>query len=402
MICNLPCGPLRKDRAARALILCCLALVLWGGKIAAEEVPRAGDERLYGLIRADWEYLKQHAPAVAQFAGDWRYMNSWPDLSSSSIRALRKYDRDRLAELRNITSKSLSETARLDYRLFERELLNREKKYTARAYLTHFWQFDRFGPSALRLLTFVASEPPPTEAQHFRARVHRLNTFNRYVDQQIELMREAGRRNVAPPAILVTAAIRSLEAELNLPPEKSAFYRSFTAAAGIPDAAVQLEAARQAIRAVVKPALRRLVTFLSSDYLKLCPTAVSLSKWSHGSALYSLLVDLSTTATLPPEEIHKTGLSEVARIRAEMQAAVRATGYSGPVEGFVASVRGDKRFYFATEEELVAAYRSTAHRAAGQVSRLFRSVPTFHSRLRPGGLVRQDRAPLTRAVARYW
>jgi uncharacterized protein (DUF885 family) len=101
-------------------------------------------------------------------------------------------------------------------------------------------------------------------------------------------MREAGRRNMAPPAILVTAAIKSLESELNLPPENSTFYRSFTAAAGIPNAAVQLDAVRQAIEAVVKPALRRLVTFLSGDYLKLRPTAVSLSKWSHGSVLYSL------------------------------------------------------------------------------------------------------------------
>lgn len=91
--------------------------------------------------------------------------------------------------------------------------------------------------------------------------------------------------------------------------------------------------------------------------------------------MYRLLIRLATTTMSSPEEIHQTGLAEVARIQAEMDAAVRATGYSGMVSEFVAGLRDDKRFYFASEEELAAAYRKTAERATARVAVLFHSVP---------------------------
>ena len=365
---------------ARALT----TIALW---VMAASIPatplRADDrshERLYRLIESDWESLKQRAPAVAQLAGDWRWMNAWPDLSPGSIRAMQEQDRHRLRELRRIDVPSLSAAERLHYRLFERELRNRQRQYAAKAYLTHFWQFDLFAPSALNLLAFVATEPPLKETEQVRARVQRLKAFPHYADQQIALMREAVSAKMLPPAALVEGTIRSLEAELRVPAEKSTFYRSFSeaASAGGPlrgAGTAQLEAARQAIDSVVKPAIQRLIAFLSDEYLKLCPAEVSLSRWPHGAEFYRLLVDFSTTTTLTPEAIHQTGIAEVARIQARIEATVRATGYSGTVDDFVASLRSDKRFYFSTEEELLAAYRSTAQRAASRVFGLFRSKP---------------------------
>lgn len=332
-------------------------------------------EPLYRLIDSDWDYLKRHSPAIAQFAGDWEGMMAWPDLSKASLRALRRHDKHALAELRKIDTHGYPEPAKLDYRLFERELLNRRREYSARAYLTHFWQFERFGPSPLRLLPYVASEPPATKPQQLRARVERLKVFDRYVDRQIGLMREAATRKMAPPAMLVNAAIRSLELELKAPPDKSAFYQSFAAAAGVDGAAVHLEAARDAIVTVVKPSLQRLVRFFSDDYLKRCPADVSLAKWPGGPSLYRLLLRLAITAESSPEEIHQTGLAEVARILAEMDGAMRAAGYTGTLAEFVASLRDSKRFYFASERELTDAYRVTAELATARVSTLFHSVP---------------------------
>lgn len=107
---------------------------------------RGSDRQLYALIAADWEFQKQQSPALAQFSGDRRWMNSWPDLRRSRVGALAKKDRERLAALRRIDANSLSQPAKLDYRLFERELVNRQEEVAVKAYLSHFWQFERFGP----------------------------------------------------------------------------------------------------------------------------------------------------------------------------------------------------------------------------------------------------------------
>ena len=113
---------------------------------SSQEVQPA-DKQLYDLIASDWADQKEYSPALAQFTGDRSRMNAWPDLSEPRRTRLAKQDLDRLASLRGISSRKLTPTARVDYLLFERELLNRQQEFRAKAHLTSFWQFDRFGPA---------------------------------------------------------------------------------------------------------------------------------------------------------------------------------------------------------------------------------------------------------------
>lgn len=351
-----------------------------------EKLPPVGDNQLYELIASDWNIQKEHSPALAQFSGDRLRMNAWPDLSEPQLARLAKEDRERLRSLRSISRAKLSHTAQLDYALFERALLNRLQEFRVNAHLTPFWQFERLGPSALRLMPYVDSAMPPATIDELRGRVQRLRGFPKYASQEIERLRRSRRQGMMPSVSLVKSALTDIDAEVAAEPSESAFYRSLAAALPrLPgtEASALLETARSAISEQVRPALEKLRAFLSQEYLPHCPESPSLAGWRNGTELYRFLVRLSTTSNATVELLHTQGLSEVRRIREEMEAAMRAAGFSGSIRDFASTIRSDPRFHCRSEEELVAAYRSTIERIAPSLPKLFERVPASDLSLEP-------------------
>jgi len=342
-----------------------------------QEVQPA-DKQLYDLIASDWADQKDYSPALAQFTGDRSRMNAWPDLSELRRTRLAKQDLDRLASLRGISSRKLTPTARVDYLLFERELLNRQQELRAKAHLTSFWQFDRFGPAVLRLIPFVGSAPPPEAADELQGRVSRLRAFPQYVAQEIDLLRRSREQRMLPSKELVRTALSDIDKELAADWSQSAFCRTLVAADTAfakKDTPSLLEAVRTAFSDQVRPSLLQLRTFLADEYLPSCPDSPSLTGWPNGAELYGLLIRLSTTTSLTAEQLHSQGLSEVARIRTEMEEAIRDAGFSGSVKDFASKISSDAKFHCKTEEELLTGYRSTIERIQAQLPALFDRIP---------------------------
>ncbi|MFX5005294.1 DUF885 family protein, partial [Acinetobacter baumannii] len=57
------------------------------------------------------------------------------------------------------------------------------------------------------------------------------------------------------------------------------------------------------------------------------------------AVLYRQLVRQHTTLDVPPAEIHRIGLAEVARIQAEMEGVKREMGFTGPLPAFFDHIR---------------------------------------------------------------
>ena len=62
--------------------------------------------------------------------------------------------------------------------------------------------------------------------------------------------------------------------------------------------------------------------------------AIAMSALPGGKAWYAHQLRVSTTTDLTPDEIHQLGLSEVARIRKEMDELIDATGFAGRFADF--------------------------------------------------------------------
>jgi uncharacterized protein (DUF885 family) len=78
---------------------------------------------------------------------------------------------------------------------------------------------------------------------------------------------------------------------------------------------------------------------------------------------------------MTPEQIHELGNLEVARIRALMEAEIRASGFRGNFAAFQRFLRTDPQFYARTPEDLIEHASEVAKRADGQLPRLFGTLP---------------------------
>jgi uncharacterized protein (DUF885 family) len=94
-----------------------------------------------------------------------------------------------------------------------------------------------------------------------------------------------------------------------------------------------------------------------------------------GKAWYAFSVRGHTTTDLMPEEIHQTGLAEVARIRKLMDEVIAATGFTGSFADFLQFLRSDPRFFYDKPEDLLAGYRDIAKRIDPELVKLFGKLP---------------------------
>ncbi len=78
---------------------------------------------------------------------------------------------------------------------------------------------------------------------------------------------------------------------------------------------------------------------------------------------------------MTPREIHDIGLSEVARIRAEMDTIINQVEFEGSFEDFLAFLRTDEQFYAKTPKELLALASYYAKKVDGRLPRLFGHLP---------------------------
>ena len=107
----------------------------------------------------------------------------------------------------------------------------------------------------------------------------------------------------------------------------------------------------------------------------------------NGAAFYAERLANMTTTTLTAEQIHATGLSEVARLRAEMEAIKNEVGFKGDLPAFFAELRDNKdnpRYYYPNTDEGRQGYIADATAAIEKIKAV---LPKYFGMLPKADLV---------------
>jgi uncharacterized protein (DUF885 family) len=134
-------------------------------------------------------------------------------------------------------------------------------------------------------------------------------------------------------------------------------------------------AGRKVLADAVHPAFATLKRFMEAEYIPACRAQLGASTLPGGPAYYAHMMRSQTTTALAAEEVHRIGLAEVARIRAEMDRVIAATGFKGTFAEFNTFVHKDKQFVFTRPEDRLRAYRDIAKRADAELPKLFAELP---------------------------
>ena len=148
-----------------------------------------------------------------------------------------------------------------------------------------------------------------------------------------------------------------------------------------------LDAARAALVNHFAPGYQNLITFMSNDISNTSETATGVHALPDGAAYYEYRLKSITTTNMTAEDIHQLGLSEVKRIRGEMEAIKERDGFTGSLQDYFAMIRDskdDEKYYYDNTDEGRQAYIDDATAA---IENLKAVLPDFFGILPKADLV---------------
>jgi uncharacterized protein (DUF885 family) len=342
--------------------------------IAVVNAEPAANKQLAELFHESWEFTLKEDPLFATQTGDARYNDRLPSETLADQQRRLAADRKFLARLEAIPRDSLSRADQINYDIFGRLRRDAIAECEFQSYLTPITNRSGFHISFPEL----PREVPLSTKRDYENYIARLRVFDRYVADNIELMREGIKQGVTIPGVVLADAGKSLTPHIVDDPAHSVLYKPFSKFPdGFDDADRQRLASdgKSAIAQSVVPGYRKLLGFVSREYLPACREQVGASALPRGREFYRYRLRHFTTLDIAPQEVHDIGLAEVRRIRGEMEAVIKRVGFQGDFQAFIEFLRTDPQFYVDTPERLLKEVSLVLKRMDGELPKLFRMLP---------------------------
>ncbi|UVO49799.1 DUF885 family protein [Sphingomonas sp. SUN019] len=296
-----------------------------------------------------------------------------PDVSAPAHARRLAYWTDVLAKLDAIDRARLSPDTLTDWQVYRAQIaaLIDEEKFRE-------WEKPVNGDSAFWSdLHYVARGDFANGERDYRAYLSWLGEVPRYLAQQTDNLDAGLKRGFTPPAIVMQGREKSVEAIATaIDPTKTVYYEPFAKlpAAMANRAALQAEAKRAIANRII-PAHKTLLAFLRTRYFPGLTQELAAEKYPDGAAYYRSRIRNFTTLDMTPDAIHRLGLSEVAKIRAEMEGVKNDAGFKGDLPEFLHFLRTDPQFYSRTADQLMKEAAWHAKRFDGMAAKWFGRLP---------------------------
>lgn len=370
---------MKKILSAAAILLLLLCALPTGQSAKEIRTSDMESKKLKSALDGYFEERLRLFPLEATSVGDHRYDDQLADDISDEHRAgQRALYTKYLSEVAKIDRNSLDAEERLNFDVLKRDLTTRLAGLEFDDQLMPIRQFWSL-PLTFAQLGSGKSNHPFKTVKDYENFLGRVNGFQAWSDTAIVNMRKGILKGITQPRILMERVLDQYKALLVEDARQSIFYepvKNMPADFSAQDRERLTAAYTKAIAEQVIPSYRKLYDFIRTEYLPKCRTTSGLSSIPNGKEEYAHLVKLYTTTNLTPEEIFQIGMSEVKRIRAEMEKVKTEVGFRGDLKSFFDYLRTDRKFYpFTTDEEVLNAYRAIEARLQPTLPSFFGLVP---------------------------
>lgn len=240
---------------------------------------------------------------------------------------------------------------------------------------------NQFVSTPLELASLGAGngDQPFNTVKDYENWAKRMSAFMEWSDTCIAKFDKGIMEGVVLPKALVQLMIPQMKSLAEKDTAKNIFYKplskmpaSFTAA----EKEKITKLYQRVIANRLRPAYQQLAYYLEHTYLLAAQKKAGLSAIPSGKQIYQYYVRSFTTTDLSPEKIYQTGLSEVARIHAEMERIKTQTGFTGTLSEYFAWLKTNPQLMpFKTPEEVLDAYRAIYQKVLPHIPALFGHQP---------------------------
>ena len=333
-----------------------------------------------------WEATLKLNPVEATYVGDPRYNDQLPNfLSKDYIDETNRFNEEWLAKAKAIGSDGLSGQALLSYDIFikqQQDAIDGERFHNE--YLP-IDQFNNLALLAVQLGSGSDAQPFQTvkDYDNWLARAGKIPVM---LDQAITNMQEGVKLGIVEPKVLMVKVVPQFDAVIKAKPEDTVFWgpianmpKDFSDA----DKARLTDAYRHLIADQLMPSYQRLRDYIANDYMNHTRDTVGYDALPDGKAWYAYQVRTQTTTDETPDQIHRIGLAEVARLKKKMDALRARVGFKGDLNAFFHYLNTDPRFTFKSEKALLDGYNSVYAKVEKGVPRDFAIEPKAKFEIRP-------------------
>ena len=348
-------------------------------KAAVAKAAPATSAPLAALFATYWEDQARLYPFGATSQGDNRYNDQLPNDQTWAFRQRQqRFNQQYLASLQMFERAKLSAEDQVSYDIFRYQLETALEGLRQPRWMMPFGQAVGLPQGMAQFGSGTGAQPFKTvrDYDNWLGRVH---GFTAWTDSAIANFRVGMRAGVVLPKALVVKMIPQLEAMVVADATKSMFYgpiAKLPAAVPAADKARLASAYQQAILTELVPSYQKLATFLKNEYLPQARSTSGFGDLPGGPAAYRYAVKAATTTTKTLDEIYQTGLSEVKRLRTEMERVKKDVGFAGDLPAFFAYMKNEPKFRpYKTPQEVLDGFEAIHQRMLPNLRKLFGRTP---------------------------
>jgi uncharacterized protein (DUF885 family) len=326
------------------------------------------------VISDHWAWWLKNNPIQATTLGVHDYDDQLPDISLAAQDRQAKEEQAFLDRLKAIPDAGLNTDQRVNKAVLSRILRNDVEG-------------NRFGERMMLFTTYygwhqgfagLADDLPFHTGADYRSYLTRLSKYPEMNDEALAITRKAVAAGFVQPCDAIKGFEKSIIGVVTDTPETSRFYQPFTRKRPIDVTPAEWEKmqarAKTLIQDTVNPEYREFYDYYVKDYAPRCRKTVGASAMPEGEDYYAYRARVMTTTDMTPEQIHELGLSEVKRIRAEMDEVAKKAGFPSR-QAFIEKLRTDPVYYPKSAEELMAAAALMAKTIDGKMPGFFGKLP---------------------------
>jgi uncharacterized protein (DUF885 family) len=280
--------------------------------------------------------------------------------------------------LATIDEKSLSEEEKNSYEIIKWEV---EVGKQLLQQPSNLMPIHQFWGTHLTMAQFAAGEsaqPFKTEKDYLNFQ-KRMELYSVWIDSAMVYMKKGISEGIVLPKVLSLKLVPQFDEMITEKIEDNLFYSSIKimpATISVPSRVAITASYTKTINEKLLPKFKEMSRFLKSEYVPASRNSSGIGNLSMGKQLYPVLVKQWTTTNMTPDEIHTLGLSEVARLKSEMEKVKTQVGFTGTIKQFFDHVRSKKELIpFKKSEEVIANFEKIHEIIKPNVDKLFSLQP---------------------------
>ncbi|WP_445775980.1 DUF885 domain-containing protein [Shewanella sp.] len=363
--------------------------------VAAAVVEKTASQQYLDMVDAFFKEQLKLEPIYATFVGVNDYNDQFGGSLTEEYLTQRHQLNSRYFELaKSIDVSQLTPSLKLSYDMF---VYDRNMELIGETYPERFLPINQFYNTVFTMVQLGTGESaqPFNTVQDYKNWLSRLRGFIKWISLAQQRMDEGIASKVVLPRVLVEKIIPQLDAQLVDGAKNSLFYSpinlmpdSFTA-----DEKSELAKEYQGlIDNELLPALTQLRQYVSETYLANARASDGWWGLPNGKDWYQHLANSHTTTTLPVDEIHQIGLSEVARILSEMDKVREQVGFKGDLSEFFASLSSEPQYFFTDKQDLIDGYMAIKDKINAVLPQYFDVMPKADYIVKPVEAFREKSA----------